>query len=155
MLSNRIDQCQVSIHSFARCHTGLTYVPFCSGWLEDTFLDSYDAENDLCANRSDFLRGGRMELVPHHIWRYIVHSRADGHIEGFRRLFDHLNMEATANDLRQLVVDHFNSVPSLQQHLSTSSIHCTTFTSLRRHMYLKLSRTSWCRRPYVQDECST
>ena len=97
----------------------LTFVtPFCSGWLADTFVNSDDAEVDLCADRSEFLRSGRKELVPHHIWRYIVHSSADGHIEGFRRLFDHLNMEPTADGLRQLVVDHFNCIPYLQKHLS-------------------------------------
>ena len=131
------------VYSHSQDPAGLTSVTLLySGWLADTFLNSDDAEVDLCADRSGFLRSGRKEIVPHHIWRYIAHSGADGYIEGFRRLFDHMNMEATADDLRQLVVDHFNSTPYLQKHLSTSSIHCTPFTSLRRHMHLKISRIS-------------
>jgi len=98
-----------------------------SGWLADTFIDSNGAEVALCAGRPGFLQSGGMELVPHHIWRYIVHSRADGHIEGFRRLFDHLNMEATADDLRQLVVGHFNSTPYLRNHLRYPGAGAPTF----------------------------
>ena len=104
----------------------LAYLSLCSGWLANTFVNIDNAENDLCADRSGFLRTGRVELIPPHIQKHIIHGAATAHIEGFRQLFDHLNMEPTADDLRQLVVDYFNShrylQPHLHEHLSTLSV---------------------------------
>jgi hypothetical protein len=95
------------------------------GWLAETFVNSDDAESSLCADRSSFLRNDQLELVPLHIRRRIIHPGDVAHIEGFRELFDYLNTEPSANDLRQLVVNHFNDRPYLQEHLqeplSTSS----------------------------------
>ena len=63
------------------------------------------------------MRTGRIELIPRHIRRHIVHGGDNAHIEGFRQLFDHLNAELAADDLRQLVVNFFNDHPALQPHL--------------------------------------
>jgi len=67
-----------------------------------------------------------MELIPRHIRRHIVHEGDNAHIEGFQKLFDCLNAEPAADDLRQMVVDYFNDHRYLQQHLhqslSTSSV---------------------------------
>ena len=68
-----------------------------------------------------------MELIPRHIQRHINHSGDNAHIEGFRQLFDYLDMEPAASDLRQLVVNYFNNNSFLREHLhetlSTSSFH--------------------------------
>jgi len=58
-----------------------------------------------------------MELIPRHIERHIVHTGDIAQIERFRNLFDYLNTEPTADDLRQLVVNYFNNHPPLQPHL--------------------------------------
>ena len=83
----------------------------------NTFVDSNDAEDDLCQDRSAFLRSGRMELIPRHIWSHLIHSESTAHIKGFRNLFDYLNTVPIADDLRQLVVNYFNECPHLQPHL--------------------------------------
>jgi len=58
-----------------------------------------------------------MGLIPRHIWSHLIHFEPTAHIKGFRNLFDYLNMEPRADDLRQLVVDYFNDHPPLQPHL--------------------------------------
>jgi len=58
-----------------------------------------------------------MELIPRHIERHIVHTGDIAQIEGFRNLFNYLNTEPVADDLRQLVVNYFNEDPHLQPHL--------------------------------------
>ena len=63
-----------------------------SSWLADTFVDSDDAEDALCADRSSFLRSVQMELIPRHIWSHLIHSEITAQIKGFRefiRLFEH------------------------------------------------------------------
>ena len=105
----------------------------CSGWLADTFINIDDAENILCADRSGFLRTGQMELIPPHIHKCIIHGAATAHIEGFRQLFDHLNMEPTADDLRQLVVDYFNSQRYLQPYLHEHLSNLLFISLYKRH----------------------
>jgi hypothetical protein len=96
----------------------LTSTSVCSGWLVDTFVNIDDAEDSLCADHSDFRRNGRMmELVPRDIQRHIIYDGDNAHIEGFRMLFNYLNTEPAASDLRQLVVNYFNDHPYLQGHL--------------------------------------
>jgi len=51
------------------------------------------------------------------IWSHLIHSEPTAHIKGFRNLFDYLNTEPMADDLRQLVVNYFNEYPHLQSHL--------------------------------------
>ena len=58
-----------------------------------------------------------MELIPRHIERHIVHTGDIAQIEGFRNLFNYLNTESIAGDLRQLVLNYFNAYPHLQPHL--------------------------------------
>ena len=58
-----------------------------------------------------------MELIPSHIWSHLIHSEPTAHINGFRNLFDYLNTEPIADDLRQLVVNYFNDHAPLQPHL--------------------------------------
>jgi hypothetical protein len=58
-----------------------------------------------------------MELIPRHIERHIVHIGDNAQIEGFRKLFEYLNANQAADDLRQLVVNYFNGHPVLQPHL--------------------------------------
>jgi len=58
-----------------------------------------------------------MELIPRPIWSHLIHSEPTAHIKGFRNLFDYLNTEPIADDLRQLVVNYFNEYPRLQPHL--------------------------------------
>lgn len=81
----------------------------------------------LCADRSGFLRHGQIVLIPIHIRSHIVHPGDNAQIEGFRKLFDYLNTDPAADDVRQLVVNYFNDYPYLQQHLherlSKSSFH--------------------------------
>jgi len=112
-------------------------VPYRSlGWLADTFTDSNDAENALCRDRSDFLRSGRMELIPRPIWSQLVNFGPTAHIEGFRNLFDYLNTEPGADDLRQLVVNYFNNVhylqPLLHPALSRLYSHFMMYALIRR-----------------------
>ena len=99
-----------------------------SGWLGDTFVKSDDAEDSLRADHSGFRRNGHlMELVPRDIQRHIIDDGDNARIEGFRKLFDYLNTDPAANDLRQLIVNYFNDHPYLREHLheplSRSSFH--------------------------------
>ena len=87
------------------------------GWLADTFVNSDDAEAALCADRSGFLRNDQLELIPLDIRRLIIHPGVVAHVEGFRELFDCLNMDPTAGYLRQHVVNYFNDQPFLRHHL--------------------------------------
>jgi len=88
-----------------------------SGWLADTFINSDGAEDALCRDRSAFLQSVQMKLIPRHIERHIVHIGDNAQIEGFRILFEHLDANPAADDLRQLVVNYFNDHPPLQPHL--------------------------------------
>ena len=95
----------------------LTPSPSRSRWTSDTFVNGRDAEDALCAGRAEFLLPEAKELLPRVIWTQLINPDANAHIKGFRDLFIILDTDQTADDLRQLVVDHFNGVPSLRQHL--------------------------------------
>jgi len=98
-------------------NNGLQGVPSadaCLGWLADTFINSNGAEDGLCRDRAGFLQSVQMELIPRHVERHLVHTGDNAHIEGFRKLFEYLNTEPAADDLRQLVVNYFNDVRYLQ-----------------------------------------
>ena len=111
----RIDQCLVRTRVRAQ---GLPSTDTrLLGWLADTFINSDDAEDALCGDRSAFLQSVQMKLIPRHIERCIVHIGDNAQIEGFRKLFEYLNAKPEADDLRQLVVNYFNDHPPLQPHL--------------------------------------
>jgi len=93
------------------------YTSLHSSWTADTFIDSNDAEDALCGDRSGFLKSVQIELIPRHIWSHLIHPEPAVHIKGFRNLFDYLNTEPIVDDLRQLVVNYFNEYPYLQPHL--------------------------------------
>ena len=105
--------------------SSLTFTSFYSGWLAETFVNGDDAESSLCADLSSFLQNDQLELIPLHIRNRIIHAGVLAQIKGFRELFEYLNTEPLTNDLRQLVMNHFNERPYLQEHLreplSTSS----------------------------------
>ena len=88
-----------------------------ASWLADTFVDVDGAEYALCLDRSAFLRNVPMELIPRHIERLIIHTGDKAQIQGFQKLFEYLNADPAADDLRQLVVNYFNEYPRLQPHL--------------------------------------
>jgi len=58
-------------------------------------------------------------LIPRPIWSQLINLGPTAHIEEFRNLFEYLNTESTADDLRQLVVIYFNDVRYLQPFLHT------------------------------------
>jgi len=87
----------------------------------DTFVNSTDAETDLCADRVNFIRRNDiMRLIPSNIREGIKHPGDNAHDEGFQELFIHLNTDSTADELRKLVVDYCNDSPLPRVHLSTS-----------------------------------
>jgi hypothetical protein len=63
-----------------------------------------------------------MALIPDDIKKRIIHPDANAHIEGFERLFRHLNQGPSPERLRQLIESYFNDSPSLRGHLSMSSL---------------------------------
>ena len=72
----------------------------------------------MCRERSGVLQSHlMMDLVPRDIKRHIHHQGDNAQIEGFRKLFDYLNTDPAADDLRQLVVNYFNDRPCLRSHL--------------------------------------
>lgn len=124
----RVDRCQVRTLPLGYLPSWrVLNTPFRSGWLGDTFINSDGAEAALCDDRSGFLRGCQLCLIPSHIERLIIHRGDVAHVEGFQKLFDYLDRDPTADGLRQLVVNYFNDTPYLQPHLyaplSTSSFH--------------------------------
>ena len=88
-------------------------------WADRTFISSYAAERDLCADRSSFvLRNDILEGLPSHIRRHIDHPGAIAHIEGFALLFTYLNSDPGPDQLRRLIVAYFRGSHSLRGHLS-------------------------------------
>jgi hypothetical protein len=89
------DQSMSGTYTFARefC-SSLTSTSIYSGWLAATFVNSSDAESSLCADRSSFLRDDHLELIPLHIQRRIIHPGDVAQIEGFRELFDYLDIRS-------------------------------------------------------------
>lgn len=88
-------------------------------WTDGTFISSFAAERDLCADRSSFvLRDEILECVPRHIRKLIEHRGDTAQIEGFAQLFTHLNSDPGPDQLRRLIVTYFQCVPSLRAHLS-------------------------------------
>ena len=111
-----IYQCQVSACSlkFASRSADLHR----SGWLNDTFIDPCNAETALVDDRPRFLsREGAERLTPRHIWQLIRPDREVAQVYGFARLFEYLDDCRPANELRQLVMDHFIHTPYLEGHL--------------------------------------
>ena len=92
--------------------------PSRSRWTSDTFVDGRDAEDALCAGRAEFLLPEAKERLPRVIWTQLINPDANAHIKGFRDLFIILDTNETADDLRQLVVDHFKHITWLRAHLS-------------------------------------
>ena len=83
-------------------------------WADRTFINSYEAERDLCADRSSFvLRNDILEGLPLHIRRFIDHPGHNPHIEGFTLLFTYLNSDPGPDQLRRLIVDYFRGSRSL------------------------------------------
>ena len=88
------------------------------GWLQDTFIDPNKAETALADDRSTFiLRENAERLTPRDIWRLIEPRKEVAQVTGFAQLFQYLDQERGADELRQLVVDHFNTTPYLRGHL--------------------------------------
>jgi len=59
-------------------------------WTEITFIDSFELEMDLCADRARFLlRRDIMKLIPRDIKKRIAHHSAEAHVTGFEQLFEH------------------------------------------------------------------
>ena len=101
-------------------HFRLTRAPLLrSGWTENTFISSSEAEFDLCHDRPRFIRRDDSRTrLPRIIWGLIVSPSDLAQIQGFRELFVLLDTNTAADDLRQLVVDYFNDNPPLRAHLS-------------------------------------
>jgi len=89
-----------------------------SSWIAETFVDGFDAEMDLCADRSGFIqRREIMGHIPNHIKRRIMSFSPESQIRGFEDLFVHLNTSG-ADALRQLIITYFNNTVPLRGHLS-------------------------------------
>lgn len=92
-----------------------------SPWTVRTFVDSYNAEAALCADRPVFVsRRHIMELIPEKIMKYIDHSDVNAHITGFQELFLYLNTRRP-RPLRRLIEAYFRDTPYLRGHLSQPS----------------------------------
>jgi hypothetical protein len=88
-------------------------------WTERTFINSFDAETSLCADRPDFIkRHDIMDLIPDEIKKQLVHAGDTAQIKGFQGLFVYLNDKVRAKKLRPLVVFYFKDSPVLRGHLS-------------------------------------
>jgi hypothetical protein len=109
---------------------------FCSGWLQDTFIEADGAETALADDRQAFIAGDRArQLTPRDIWRLIEPRKEVAQVTGFAELFRYLDQDRGADELRQLVVDHFNTTPYLRDHLHPhlSKYHFIPFDYEARH----------------------
>ena len=101
-----------------------------TNWADDTFINSDEAENALCNDRSSFVvRDDIMTLVPGHIKRRMNHSDPSAHISGFQELFIHLNKNRSSMRLRQMIEDYFDKSPPLRENLSQSSLVSCGYTN--------------------------
>ena len=82
-----------------------------------------------------------MELIPLHILRHIIHDGDNAQIEGFRKLFDYLNVVPAASDLRQLVVDYFNDHAHLREYLLEALSRSSLSSLSTMTLYLGDTRT--------------
>jgi hypothetical protein len=55
--------------------------------------------------------------LPADVRKHVIHPEATAHIKGFQDLFMLLNTDEEADQLRRLVVNHFNDSLWLQKHL--------------------------------------
>ena len=83
------------------------------------FRNSDDARVELSLDRVGFLqRRDIMALIPSHIRRRIHHPGGVAQVEGFQDLLILLNLDPDA-ELRRLIIDYFNSSPTLPVQLGS------------------------------------
>ena len=133
-------------HSLLRCSLLTDTYRFCSGWLQDTFIDPDGAETALADDRQAFIERDRArQLTPRDIWRLVEPRKEVAQVTGFAQLFQYLDQDRGADELRQLVVDHFNTTTYLRDHLHPhlSKYHLFYLTIKRI-----IKAISTCRRPW-------
>jgi hypothetical protein len=85
-----------------------------------TFKNSYDAEITLCNDLQRFLQQPDiLDLIPPEIKKHLDHWGDCGQIEGFGKLFNYLERNQAAVELRKSIKDYFRIHRDLRGHLST------------------------------------
>ena len=86
-----------------------------SSWIAETFVDATEAITSLCVDHSGFVaREDIMQSIPPRIKALITHPSTMMQIEGFEKLFFHLDTSPGPQILRRFIVAYFNDNPQLR-----------------------------------------